>query len=107
VPEEQKNDPQPRTAIGVDKRGKYLYLVVIDGRLPGYSKGATLTELANFLIELGAHFAINLDGGGSSTLVAARENGSAKTLNMPVHGRIPGIQRPVGNHLGVYARPLN
>lgn len=58
---------QPRTAIGVAADG-HILLVVVDGRDPGYSRGATLPELADILISLGATTAYNLDGGGSSEL---------------------------------------
>lgn len=58
---------QPRTAIGVAADG-HILLVVVDGRDPGYSRGATLPELADIMISLGATTAYNLDGGGSSEL---------------------------------------
>ena len=58
---------QPRTAIGVTADG-HILLVVVDGRDPGYSRGATLPELADIMISLGATTAYNLDGGGSSEL---------------------------------------
>ena len=58
---------QPRTAIGVTADG-HILLVVVDGRDPGYSRGATLPELADIMISLGARTAYNLDGGGSSEL---------------------------------------
>lgn len=57
----------PRTAIGQKKDGTVLFLV-IDGRQPGYSVGATLRDLQNILYEEGAVVAANLDGGSSSTL---------------------------------------
>ena len=57
----------PRTAIGQRKDGTVLFLV-IDGRQPGYSVGATLRDLQNILHEEGAVIAANLDGGSSSTL---------------------------------------
>ena len=57
----------PRTAIGQRKDGTVLFLV-IDGRQPGYSVGATLRDLQNILYEEGAVIAANLDGGSSSTL---------------------------------------
>lgn len=57
----------PRTAAGLDEDG-FLYLVVADGRGAGGSSGMTLEELASFLKELGLKEALNLDGGGSSTL---------------------------------------
>ncbi|MBR1811014.1 MAG: phosphodiester glycosidase family protein [Clostridia bacterium] len=55
----------PRTAAGIAKDGTIL-LLEIDGRIPAYSNGATLVDLAEMMIRLGADRAINLDGGGSS-----------------------------------------
>lgn len=92
----------PRTAVGINRNGRYLYLVVIDGRQPLYSQGATFQELAELLKEYGAFTAMSLDGGGSSTLVVEGENGSPEILNSPIDNYIPGRERPVGNHLGVY-----
>jgi len=57
----------PRTAIGQRKDGTVL-LLVVDGRQPGYSIGATLLDLQNILYEQGAYVAANLDGGSSATL---------------------------------------
>ncbi|ERT59259.1 phosphodiester glycosidase family protein [Megasphaera vaginalis (ex Srinivasan et al. 2021)] len=57
----------PRTAIGQRKDGTVLFLV-IDGRQPSYSIGATLRDLQNIMYEEGAYIAANLDGGSSSTL---------------------------------------
>jgi hypothetical protein len=94
----------PRTAIGVNRNGRYVYLVVVDGRQPFYSQGATFQELAELLKDLGAHFAMALDGGGSSTLVMAGENGEAVVLNSPIDSYIPGRERPVANHFGVQIR---
>lgn len=58
---------QPRTAIGVIDTN-HLVFVVVDGRSSGYSKGVTLTGLAQIMKDLGATTAYNLDGGGSSTM---------------------------------------
>ncbi|MEV5041122.1 phosphodiester glycosidase family protein [Microbacterium sp. LMI1x-1-1.1] len=58
---------QPRTAVGVID-DNHLVFVVVDGRADGYSRGATLTELADIMTGLGAETAYNLDGGGSSTM---------------------------------------
>jgi exopolysaccharide biosynthesis protein len=58
---------QPRTAIGVID-SNHLVFVVVDGRSTGYSKGVTLTGLAQIMKDLGATTAYNLDGGGSSTM---------------------------------------
>ncbi|NUM48460.1 MAG: phosphodiester glycosidase family protein, partial [Anaerolineales bacterium] len=67
-------DPEPRTAIGLNRAGKILILLLVDGRQPGYSEGVTLPELAALLLEYGAHDGMNMDGGGSSTLVIEGEN---------------------------------
>lgn len=57
----------PRTAIGVRPDGRWVVLVV-DGRQPGLSRGMTLKETALALLDLGCTSALNLDGGGSTTL---------------------------------------
>ncbi|MBI5962468.1 MAG: phosphodiester glycosidase family protein [Chloroflexi bacterium] len=93
---------QPRTAIGVNRNGRWLYLVVVDGRQPFYSNGATYQELAELLKDLGAQFAMALDGGGSSTMVIEGENGEPVILNSPIDSYIPGRERPVANHFGIY-----
>jgi len=58
----------PRTCVGVTKDNKLL-LVTIDGRQPEVSNGISLNTLAKLMIQLGAVEAMNLDGGGSSTMV--------------------------------------
>lgn len=96
----------PRTAIGLDATGTTLLLFVVDGRQPNYSEGVTLVEMAHIAAEFGAHQALNLDGGGSSALVMRAASGQAITLNTPIDQRIPGRERPVANHLGVFADRL-
>ena len=81
----------PRTAVGVRGDGRVL-LVVVDGRQPGHSEGMTLPELTGLLLELGAANALNLDGGGSTTLVVA-----GKVANRPSDP----VERPVTNALVV------
>ena len=71
---------QPRTAIGVTADG-HILIVVVDGRDPGYSRGVTLTELADIMISLGATTAYNLDGGGSSELWF-----NGEVVNQPSNG---------------------
>ncbi|MFH2037967.1 MAG: phosphodiester glycosidase family protein [Chloroflexota bacterium] len=90
----------PRTAIGIDGAGSKLVIVVVDGRQFLYSQGATMSELAEILILYGADTAMNLDGGGSSTLVVESELG-VKVMNSPIDRNIPGFERAVGNHLGI------
>jgi len=94
----------PRTAVGINRNGRYLYLIVVDGRQPFYSAGATFRELANLLIDQGAFMGMSLDGGGSSTMVRAGEAGQPVILNSPIDNYIPGRERPVGTHLGIYVR---
>jgi exopolysaccharide biosynthesis protein len=48
------------------------------------------------------YVAMSLDGGGSSTMVIEGEDGQAVILNSPIDNYIPGRERPVGNHLGIY-----
>ena len=75
-------DRHPRTAVGYTQNQSVLFLVVVDGRQPGYSVGMTLEELAHFMrTQLGnfslskenAYQGLNLDGGGSSTMVVKGE----------------------------------
>lgn len=97
---------EPRTAVALDASGKRLLLVVVDGRQPNYSEGMTLPELANTIIAHGGRTALNLDGGGSSTLVTRDNDGRASVLNSPIHTRIPGRERPIANHLGIFAQAI-
>lgn len=62
----------PRTAIGTDKKGN-VYLVVVDGRSKGNAEGVTISELTKVCEWLGMRDAINLDGGGSSSMWTAEE----------------------------------
>jgi hypothetical protein len=102
IPDLDNTTTQPRTAIGYSKNGRYLYLVVVDGRQPFYSEGITLNELAYLMISLSAQYAMNLDGGGSSTMVVADKDGQPRILNSPIDNYIPGRERPVADHLGIY-----
>jgi exopolysaccharide biosynthesis protein len=58
---------QPRTAVGFTDTNHFIF-VVVDGRETGYSRGVTLSELAQILKDLGCGVAYNLDGGGSSAM---------------------------------------
>jgi len=62
------NDKHPRSAMGYTPDGKLIFLVV-EGRFPGKAEGATLTQEARMLQQIGCHEAMNLDGGGSSCLL--------------------------------------
>jgi exopolysaccharide biosynthesis protein len=90
----------PRTAVGVARGGRRLLLVVVDGRQKGYSDGMTLRELAEVMRAFGARDAINLDGGGSTTLVYADPDSSGK-LRVANRPSDPTGERPVGNALAI------
>jgi exopolysaccharide biosynthesis protein len=99
--------PSPRTAVALDRTREHFLIFVVDGRQPNYSEGVPLPELAEIAITYGADIALNLDGGGSSTLVKEGSDGKAVVLNSPVHLRVPpGRERPVANHLGIFAPAL-
>lgn len=98
--------PYPSIAAAIDKAGETLWLILVDGKQPNYSEGVTLAELSEIAKNLGAQTAINLDGGGSTTLVMESDR-EAKILNAPIHTKIPMGERPVANHLGFYALKVN
>jgi uncharacterized protein YigE (DUF2233 family) len=116
----------PRTAAGVSRDGRTVYIVVVDGR-QSHSRGMTLYELAKLFLELGAHNAINLDGGGSSAMYLGHER---RVINSPSGGRwaerlglqptarkvrvredgvqeefVRGVEREVMNHIGIRYEP--
>jgi hypothetical protein len=96
----------PRTGAGVSADGRTLWLLTVDGRQAGRSEGCTTVEMADWLRAMGAQSGINLDGGGTTTMVLAKEDGIPLILNQPIHAGIPGLERPAGSHLGVHALPL-
>ena len=88
----------PRTAIAKMKDERIL-LITVDGRQPGVSHGMTLRELAEFLISLGAVDAMNLDGGGSTTMFV-----DGKVVNTPSDA---GGERKVSDAIIVTTRNKN
>jgi hypothetical protein len=96
-------DLQPRAALGLDKARRHLILAIVDGRQKGYSEGAALEEWARILREHGVVDALNLDGGGSATLVFEKQFRDVRCLNSPIDNHIPGRERPVANHLAIFA----
>lgn len=87
-----KNSPRattrgPHSAVAVDKTGSRVFFVTVDGRQPGVSEGMTLSEFASYLVSIGAYQALNLDGGGSTTMVARQKGNAYPTLiNKPSDG---------------------
>jgi exopolysaccharide biosynthesis protein len=70
--------------IGVDHAGTKLVLLTIDGRRPGTATGMTGPEMAAEMLRLGCDDAMNLDGGGSTTLIIRDpSSGELKVVNQP------------------------
>ena len=92
----------PRTALGVNQNGRWLYLVVVEGR--EFSEGVNFPELADLLLSYGAYTAMSLDGGGSSTLAIEGQDGRPRVLNKLIDENVPGRERAVGNHLGIFIK---
>jgi len=90
------SDGHPRTAIAKLKSGQIL-LVTVDGRQPGESIGMSLNMLAALLLEFDAVEAINLDGGGSTTMVIKN-----KLVNKPSDAT---GERPVSDAILIFPRP--
>ncbi|TDV53899.1 phosphodiester glycosidase family protein [Actinophytocola oryzae] len=90
----------PRTALGFSRDGRRMFLLSADGRQPAFAEGLGLDELADMMVELGAYTAVNLDGGGSTTILAREPGGSTAQLeNRPSDGG----ERNVPNGLGLFA----
>ena len=115
--------PNARTVVGYNAGGSNgsaitvpsLWLVAVDS-VHGVSSGVTLPQAADLLLFLGASDGINLDGGGSTTMVR-QSNGTAALVNTPKDWPIlgfcqvpaksgPHCERYVGFGLGVVAQPL-
>jgi hypothetical protein len=97
IPDAADTALHPRTALGFDKSGSWLLFIVIDGRQPGISEGASLFELAQIFQEQRCAQSLNLDGGGSSILLIQEPGSDARTVNSP-SGK---AHRPIPVMLGV------
>ncbi len=86
----------PRTAVGIDRDTGKVLLLVIDGR-QRHSRGYTLVELARLMKKLGAESALNMDGGGSTTMAGLNRKDAFKVLNRPSDG----VQRQIADGIGV------
>lgn len=90
---------EPRTGIGVNKENTEIILVTIDGRDTSY-KGVSQEMFGAILRDLGAYNALNLDGGGSSTMaIKPVDSEKATVVNKPSGG----AERPVVNAVGVFS----
>jgi len=99
-PSEVDTTLHPRTGFGLCRDKRYLIFLLCDGRQAA-SQGATVDEVGGWLKHFGAHNGLNMDGGGSTTLVQWDESQDrAQILNRPAHG-----ERANGNNLGIYFSP--
>ncbi|MBS6720544.1 MAG: phosphodiester glycosidase family protein [Peptoniphilus harei] len=93
-----------RTAVGISKDGKTVYIVSCEGRTKR-SAGLSLNELSQFMLDLGAFKAMNLDGGGS-TAMAVRNLGDIKRTRV-TNPEKNAAERKVVNGLGVFNTTTN
>lgn len=88
-----------RSAVGTNSDGDRVYLLTIDGGSE-HSAGYDILGLAELLVELGASEGLNLDGGGSTTLVTNGSRDDGVTVQNEPSG---GVERPVPNGIGVFS----
>ena len=96
-----RKDVNPRMAVGISKDRRYLYLLAVDGRQPEWSLGASYTDLASTLLDAGAWNAVNMDGGGSTTLIYWDAKAS-KPVMLNRHCANGGYQRPNAVNVAVW-----
>jgi exopolysaccharide biosynthesis protein len=97
-----------RTAAGVDRSGRKLTIIAIDGKQPDWSAGVTLPQLADLMIDQGVFDAVNFDGGGSTSFVYQPNTDGPWITNRPCdefgNGH-PGQFRAVAVQLGFGLAP--
>jgi len=86
----------PRTSYGLSAGNRYMLIMTIDGRMKGISEGVSTKELGAWMQKFGAEKAINMDGGGSTTLVVSDGKGGIRRLNFGL------LYRTVSASLGIY-----
>ncbi|MGW0820675.1 phosphodiester glycosidase family protein [Streptomyces sp. NPDC002845] len=102
LPGLDSNTAAVRTAAGIADGGRRLLLLALDGA-PAFRTGLTVAEVAATMRRLGATEALNLDGGGSTTLVTRAPGATAVTVrNHPS----AGAERPVPNGIGVFSKGM-
>lgn len=88
----------PRTSYGLSRDKRYFYILTVDGRQPLWSMGADMYDLGNMMLKAGAYTALNMDGGGSTSLVYWDEKEKEAVF---VNQQRLGIHRKVGSNLGI------
>jgi len=94
----------PRTAVGLDQSGRWLFLVVVDGRQSGFSEGVSTNELGAHMKQIGCVEALNLDGGGSSIMLLGDAAGFLRIVNSP-SSKVFGKSVPRPLPVGLAVRP--
>ncbi|WP_308636658.1 stalk domain-containing protein [Paenibacillus silvisoli] len=92
------NTDRARTAVGYSQDGKKVLVITVEDS--GSSQGVTLPELQQLMVQLGVWKGVNLDGGGSTTMVARPLGETGTQLAFPTE--YGDTQRQVANGLGVY-----
>ena len=95
VLDDRRKNLAPRTAYGLSKDRRYMLIMTVDGRMAGFSEGVTTAELGGLIRRYGAADALNMDGGGSTTLVISDGKGGIRKLNKSPY------YRPVATSLGI------
>lgn len=90
------DDHYPRTILGTDRLGSTLFVLIVDGRRAQYSRGMTMAQCADLLLQRGVHAAMACDQGGSCTMY----HRALGVVNRPSDGG----ERPVYTHLGLKPR---
>ncbi|MBQ7650769.1 MAG: phosphodiester glycosidase family protein [Victivallales bacterium] len=99
---EGNEDLHPRTGYGLSADRKYLVIVTIDGRQKGYSEGCTVKEVGHWLKYFGCSDGVNMDGGGSTTLVYF-DSKADKVVKM--NHQAKGAERSNGGNFGIILIP--
>jgi len=88
----------PRTCVGFNQDNSEIILVTVDGRNKNYV-GLKQTELAQIMVSLGAYNAVNMDGGGSTTMgVDFLRNSNVTVVNIPSDGS----ERKIASGVGIF-----
>ena len=101
VQQEPDDVVHPRTVVGLSRDRRWLYVLVLEGRHPETSLGANLHDLGQIMLSLGAADAVNMDGGGSTTLVCWDADAKRQMTRFQQGRRGP---RPCALVMGVYRR---
>ena len=96
VRDDRRKTLAPRTGYGLSGDRRYMFIITVDGRMEGFSEGVTTGELGEWIRRYGAADALNMDGGGSTTLLVSDGKGGIRKLNRSRY------YRTVATSLGIY-----